>query len=182
MKVTAELGFSAKKIATHGEAGLLAMAKGGYDLPAWKHHLGCLAQGTIEGVDFEDSFGMAPDEFRTTVAGEQIDIIRNNPPDPDATHPQPGAQQANAESKLGKKRKIIRDHLRANAENTWLAFVDEDVATSTKMLLTVLPVLEKENTGRGEKGYSPRTLEHSSRNDRRRQARLGVERVQLWSK
>ena len=132
----AELGFSGKEgrdFSTENVGLFYAMAKGGYDSSAWKRHLSCLAQeDSFEGVDFEDSFGMAPDEFRTRVAGEQIDIIRTNPPDSDATHPQPGAQQPNAESKLGKKRKEIRDHLTANSEITWLAFVHEDVATATK--------------------------------------------------
>ena len=52
----------------------------------------------------ESFFGMAPDAFREMVAGEQIEIIRNNPPDSDATHPaQPGAQQQNPQSKRAKK-------------------------------------------------------------------------------
>ena len=62
------------------------------------------------------------------VAGEQIEIIRNNPPDSDATHPaQPGAQQQNPQSKRAKK---IRRYLSANPENTRLAFVHDQVANS----------------------------------------------------
>jgi hypothetical protein len=106
------------------------MAKGGYASLAWKRHLGRLANDrdvTIDDdVDFKDI--MDPDEFRRTVAGEQIDIIRSNPPDSDATHPQPGAQQRNSRSRLDQRTKRIRTYLTTDPPNTRLAFVHEQVA------------------------------------------------------
>ena len=138
----AELGFSGKEgrdFSTENVGLFYAMgAEGGYSSQDWKEYLGCLAQGIIppliDGVDFEDSFGMAPDEFRARVAGEQIDIIRNNPPDSDSPDSEatyqlapPGAQQPNQESKLGKRTKQIRKYLRAHPD-TRLAFVHDEVA------------------------------------------------------